>query len=131
MYRDFLTVSPTINPMHYQQCLYPISGVVHINIPFPGSLAPMWSQVELWCDRLPDDFFDHLTIHQTTASPVSQAPKFQTWHYYCRVAQLQKPMLTIAQISKLTGFVLAEPCVSVRNYDHLCDRNLDHLRHHF
>ncbi len=114
----------------YQQCLYPISGVVHINIPFRDPLAPIVDpHVELWCDRLPDDFFDHLQlftqpqIHQSTKLPNSKRGII-----IAGVAQPEDPetyAAAIARISKLTGFmVLAEALSPVRNYDHLFDRNL-------
>ena len=114
----------------YQQCLYPISGVVHINIPFRDPLAPIVDpEIELWCDRLPDDFFDHLQpftkpqLHQSIKLPNSKRGII-----IAGVAQPEAPeayVRAIAQISKLTGFtVLAEALSPIRNYDHLCDRNL-------
>jgi 2-succinyl-5-enolpyruvyl-6-hydroxy-3-cyclohexene-1-carboxylate synthase len=114
----------------YQQCLYPISGVVHINIPFRDPLAPIVDpEVSIWFDRLPDDFFDHL--RPFTKPQLQQSiklPNSKRGIIIAGVAQPEDPesyATAIAQISTLTGFpILAEALSPVRNYSHLFDRNL-------
>ena len=114
----------------YQQCLYPISGVVHINIPFRDPLAPIVDPgVQVWCDRLPVNFFDHLQpftkpqLHQSIKLPNSKCGII-----IAGVAQPEDSeayVSSIARVAKLTGFiVLAEALSPVRNYAHLFDRNL-------
>ncbi|MEB3293019.1 MAG: 2-succinyl-5-enolpyruvyl-6-hydroxy-3-cyclohexene-1-carboxylic-acid synthase [Synechococcales bacterium] len=45
----------------YQQTLYPIPGVVHLNLPFRDPLAPI-EQAEILelSNRFPEDFFNHI-----------------------------------------------------------------------
>jgi 2-succinyl-5-enolpyruvyl-6-hydroxy-3-cyclohexene-1-carboxylate synthase len=114
----------------YQQCFYPISGVVHVNVPFRDPLAPIADpEVESWCSQIPSDFFDHLQpftkpqLHQSI-----ELPPAKRGIIIAGVTQPEDPetyVAAIAHITKLTGFtVLAEALSPVRNYVHLFDRTL-------
>jgi 2-succinyl-5-enolpyruvyl-6-hydroxy-3-cyclohexene-1-carboxylate synthase len=114
----------------YQQCLYPISGSVHINVPLRDPLVPIEDPtVMAWGDRIPANFFDHLHhFSQPKLSNPVQIPASKRGLIIAGVAQPEDPgnyAAAIAKISDITGFpVLAEAISPVRNYSHLYDRSL-------
>ncbi len=114
----------------YQQCLYPLSGTVHINIPLRDPLVPIADpNITNWADRIPVDFFDHLQgFYKPKLSQTIQVPGSKRGLIVAGVAQPKNPeeyAAAIAKVSQITGFpVLAEALSAVRNYAHLYDRNL-------
>lgn len=114
----------------YQQCLYPLSGSVHINVPLRDPLVPIEDLTVMdWCDRIPQDFFDHLSAFTKPAlTQKVSMPEVKRGLIIAGVAQPKNPSAYAASIAKivhLTGFsVLAEALSPIRNYAHLYDRRL-------
>jgi 2-succinyl-5-enolpyruvyl-6-hydroxy-3-cyclohexene-1-carboxylate synthase len=114
----------------YQQCLYPISGSVHINVPLRDPLVPIADAAVMdWSDRIPSDFFDHLqSFSKPKLSNPVQIPVSKRGLIIAGVTQPEDPgnyATAIAKIAKITGFpVLAEAISPIRNHSHLYDRNL-------
>ena len=114
----------------WERLLYPVWGVVHLNIPFRDPLAPLpdgTSSTSLEYQFQPEDFFAGIT----TLSPSPQVPKSPNpfpheWLKSDRgiiIAGLAQPQkireycAAIAQLSKTLKFpVLAEGLSPVRNY---------------
>ncbi len=122
----------------WERSLYPVPGVVHLNIPFRDPLAPLpdgISSESLVSQLQPEDFFAGITtlapaplLPCSPAPPLprSPAPPLPEWQQSNRgiiIAGLAQPQnareycSAIAQLSKTLKFpVLAEGLSPVRNY---------------
>ena len=112
----------------YQQCLYPIKGVVHINVPLRDPLAPIEDFRTLeFATSFPIDFFDHLRHPQAETFKILDLSSLYSIAdlrgrrgiIIAGVAQpsdSQAYTAAIDRVSKVLGFpVLAEALSPVRN----------------
>lgn len=113
----------------WERALYPVAGVVHINIPFRDPLAPLPDGIERnWLNE--EDFFrgiSHQLVGHQLVGRMQYAPTFPVqWQESRRgiiIAGVAQPenardyVSAIAHLSKLLQFpVLAEGLSPVRNY---------------
>ncbi len=112
----------------WERCLYPVPGVVHLNIPFRDPLSPIsdgmnFSHLQPYFNS--EDFFSSL-IKRGCNSTSSFTPIPQEWLKCSRgiiiagVAQPQKPQDYCSAIAKLSQIlqwpVLGEGLSAIRNY---------------
>jgi len=114
----------------WERSLYPVPGVVHLNIPFRDPLAPVpdgTSSESLERQFHPEEFFAGIvTRSPTPLLPCSPAPLLQEWQQSNQgiiIAGLAQPQEAreycgaIAHLSKTLKFpVLAEGLSPLRNY---------------
>jgi 2-succinyl-5-enolpyruvyl-6-hydroxy-3-cyclohexene-1-carboxylate synthase len=118
----------------YEQTLYPVSGAVHLNIPFRDPLPPIEDEKDLWSASLKSlqsnfnsqEFFAAVTDKFDLTIPYSSFPIPQQWLEAKRgiiiagVAQPQKShkyCIAIAQLAQKLKFpVLTEGLSPVRNH---------------
>ncbi|SKB15941.1 2-succinyl-5-enolpyruvyl-6-hydroxy-3-cyclohexene-1-carboxylate synthase [Planktothrix sp. PCC 11201] len=115
----------------WERSQFPISGVVHLNIPFRDPLHPVFQpQTEALKAIFPDDFFAKINLAKTqTFSTFDISNYLKLWYNYSQgiiiagVAQPQNPEVycqAIADLSKYLNYpVLAEGLSPVRNYYNL------------
>jgi 2-succinyl-5-enolpyruvyl-6-hydroxy-3-cyclohexene-1-carboxylate synthase len=111
----------------WRQAMYPIGGVVHLNVPLCDPLAPVvQTDIQALAESFPDDFFAHLdsaenVIHSSFVIPsewfdrrgviIAGVARAGDVIGYCQA---------IAQLSTTLGFpVLAEGLSPVRNFARL------------
>ena len=113
----------------WQQSLFPVPGVVHLNVPFREPLAPIEQPLAEIEARFPADFFDAIA-NITDAEPVAPSMNLP-WDSWLNktgiiIAGLAQPTdphcycQAIALLSQQLSFpVLAEALSPVRNYARL------------
>lgn len=112
----------------WERLLYPVPGIVHLNIPFDDPLTPIpdGTSESLECDFQLEDFFSSTIPISTSPYPIASSLPIQEWQQFNRgiiIAGLAQPQDAqrycgaIAHLSKTLKFpVLAEGLSPVRNY---------------
>ena len=115
----------------WERSQFPISGVVHLNIPFRDPLHPVFQpETEALKAIFPDDFFAKINLSKTQIfSNIDISNYLKLWYNYSQgiivagVAQPENPEVycqAIAHLSQHLNYpVLAEGLSPVRNYYNL------------
>jgi 2-succinyl-5-enolpyruvyl-6-hydroxy-3-cyclohexene-1-carboxylate synthase len=115
----------------WERSQFPISGVVHLNIPFRNPLHPVFQpETEALKAIFPDDFFAKINLSKTQIfSNIDISNYLKLWYNYSQgiivagVAQPENPEVycqAIAHLSQHLNYpVLAEGLSPVRNYYNL------------
>jgi 2-succinyl-5-enolpyruvyl-6-hydroxy-3-cyclohexene-1-carboxylate synthase len=115
----------------WERSQFPISGVVHLNIPFRNPLHPVFQpETEALKAIFPDDFFAKINLSKTKIfSNIDISNYLKLWYNYSQgiivagVAQPENPEVycqAIAHLSQHLNYpVLAEGLSPVRNYYNL------------
>lgn len=101
----------------WERSRYPVSGVVHLNIPFRDPLAPLPQlEAQAFAAQFDDDrFFGFLNSSRLSSAPLSDLPDWQSTDRGLIIAGIAQPAdseaycAAIAHLSKILGFpILAE-----------------------